>query len=544
MSLLEFLILFPLIIALFLFFLKGDFLRGILVRVSAIIIGVVTIALFWKMDAGWALLEKISFDKIVLAGDIIICALVIYWGVKAKRWPIPLLMLCQFIPLIAFELANHSSMAVNTQLYIDNFSLIMALIIGIVGGLIAIYALAYMKEFHQHHQEVKDRRPLFFFIIFLFLAAMFGVVFANNLLWLYFFWEVTTICSFVLIGYKQTEESINNAFRALAMNLLGGIGFVAAIIFTYYKLDGTLELSGLLAAGKGLALVPAALLSFAGMTKAAQMPFSSWLLGAMVAPTPVSALLHSSTMVKAGVFLVIKLAPLLEGTRVGLAVAFLGGFTFLMTSFLAIAQADAKKVLAYSTIANLGLIILCAGIGNPAAIWAAIMLVIFHAITKCLLFLCVGSLENKSSSRDIEHMDSLIVRSPMLGWMMLVGMAGMFLAPFGMLVAKWVVIKAILDNQAFFLIFLLFGSAATVFFWGKWMGRIIAIPDQKDHPKFTFFADEKVVLYTLTVMTFIACGIFPLISNYLITPYLKLTQNFTDLNIGQGNLTVMFLMLT
>ena len=192
-------------------------------------------------------------------------------------------------------------------------------------------------------------------------------------------------------------------------------------------------------------LLPAALLCFAGITKSAQLPFSSWLLGAMVAPTPVSALLHSSTMVKAGVYLVLRMAPVITGTTVGLLVALVGAVTFLAGSLAAITTSDAKKVLAWSTVANLGLIVLCGGIGTYQAVWAGMLLIIFHAAAKCLLFLCVGVVEQRLHSRDIEAMCGLILNMPRVGVMMLIGMAGMFLAPFGMLISKWAVLKAVVD---------------------------------------------------------------------------------------------------
>ena len=132
------------------------------------------------------------------------------------------------------------------------------------------------------------------------------------------------------------------------------------------------------------------------------MPFHTWLLGAMVAPTPTSALLHSSTMVKAGVFLLIKLSPIFLVCPVAAVMTILvGGLTFLLCSFMAISQTNAKRVLAYSTIANLGLIVACAGVGTPEAVWAATFLVLFHAVAKSLLFLCVGTAEHHIGSRDI-----------------------------------------------------------------------------------------------------------------------------------------------
>jgi len=131
---------------------------------------------------------------------------------------------------------------------------------------------------------------------------------------------------------------------------------------------------------KAIVLLPVVLISFAGLTKSAQLPFSSWLVGAMVAPTPVSALLHSSTMVKAGVYVMIRFAPLLQGSFAGLALSLVGGSTFLIASAIAISQSNAKKVLAYSTIATLGLVTACAGVGTFEAVWAAVFLLIFHAV--------------------------------------------------------------------------------------------------------------------------------------------------------------------
>jgi ech hydrogenase subunit A len=157
----------------------------------------------------------------------------------------------------------------------------------------------------------------------------------------------------------------------------------------------TLALNEMVSSGSGVVLIPVVLICIAGLAKSAQMPFSSWLLGAMVAPTPVSALLHSSTMVKAGVFILIKFAPVLTGTAAGYFIALLGGVTFLTTSLVAVTQSNAKRVLAYSTIANLGLIVMCAAIGTKETVWAAILLTIFHAVAKA----CSSSGPARSNTR-------------------------------------------------------------------------------------------------------------------------------------------------
>ena len=223
-------------------------------------------------------------------------------------------------------------------------------------------------------------------------------------------------------------------------------------------------------------IIPAVLLAIAGLTKSAQLPFSKWLLGAMVAPTPSSALLHSSTMVKAGVYLLIRISPLMAGNGAGTLVIVIGGLTFLLASLLAITQSDGKKVLAYSTIANLGLIVICTGIGTYEALWAAVMLILFHAVSKSLLFLTVGSVEQVTGSRDIEDMHGLTVKLPGLGLIMAIGIAGMFLAPFGMLISKWAALRAFVDSgHLFVVLFLVFGSAATLMYWSKWLGKIITV---------------------------------------------------------------------
>jgi ech hydrogenase subunit A len=420
------------------------------------------------------------------------------------------------------------------------------MIIGIIGSLICVYSVGYMKTYQLQHKEVPDRRGFFFAILFVFLAAMFGLVFSNNLMWVFFFWEITTICSFLLIGYSKTEEATTNSFLALSMNLLGGVAFIAAIIYLVMSDPSgkLLSLNYLLASSKAVALVPAVLICFAGITKAALMPFSSWLVGAMVAPTPVSALLHSSTMVKAGVYIIVRFAPVLSGTTEGLIIALVGGLTFLLASCMAISQHNAKKVLAYSTIANLGLIVACAGVGTYNLMWVAILLIIFHAIAKSLLFLCVGTIEQRIGSRDIEDMGGLIVRMPKIAIMMFIGMAGMFLAPFGMVISKWAAIEAfiIAPFGLIFIAILAFGGSVTVFFWCKWMGKIISVMRNQTVIEGTGKKEDYGVLYILTGLVVVVCLIFPLISSTLIEPFVLNIYGQTT-RLAQANLTIMVMML-
>ena len=521
------LLLVPIAAAALLALFKPDIIRNIIVTVASVIligasvflavsawsngITVVHAAIPWL----WTVLFIVEFAVAV----IILCL-----AVKYKKPLAIILAVVQAVLLLILEFSGIVHPQAEIVLTLSNLSLVMVLIIGIIGSLICVYALGYMKDYAAHNHDVPDRRRYFFAILFLFLTAMFGIVLSSHLMMLLAFWEVTTLCSFLLIGYSRTSEAITNSFRAVWMNLIGGIAFTGAVIYLA-QMDpeaSLLSIPNLLAIDNvGLVTIPLALIALAGITKAAQMPFSTWLTGAMVAPTPVSALLHSSTMVKAGVFLLIVFAPLFSQTWVGIALALVGAFTFLATSALAISQSNAKKVLAYSTIANLGLITACAGIGTPSAIVAAILLTIFHAVAKCLLFLCVGAVEHKIGSRDIEDMDSLLVRQPILAVMMVVGIAGMYLAPFGMLISKWAAIEAFIAAPlgCVFISILAFGSALTVFFWTKWLGKLFMRMAKPAAEETKLNASEKISIVVIGILVLVACVGFPVITAEIIVPY-------------------------
>ncbi len=545
MTLILTLILLPLATGLVLLGLKPNLPRQILVSavVLAVCCGSVVLALMpAPLNLGDLPVSQHSIGQIMFLVEIAMSLFILYVGIRAKHLLIVLLTLVTTGLMVWFEFTAGEHLEVAQNLYVDKFAVIMALINGLVGGGICLYALGYMREYHQvAHRDVPDRRPLFFALLFIFMGAMFGLIFANNLVWLFLFWEITTLCSFLLIGYTQTDEAKRNALLALVMNLAGGLAFAAAIVW-FYKQSGSIELQTLIKSNKALVLLPAALLCFAGITKSAQLPFSSWLLGAMVAPTPVSALLHSSTMVKAGVYLVLRMAPVIVGTKVGLAVALVGAVTFVVGSLAAITSSEAKRVLAWSTVANLGLVVLCGGIGTAEAVWAGILLIIFHAVAKCLLFLCVGVVEHKLHSRNIEDMAGLVVTMPRVSVMMQIGMAGMFLAPFGMLISKWAVLKAVVDAYPLLSVFIVFGSAATLFFWVKWMGKLIEVVHPHPRVQKELELGESIALYGLSAATALACLLFPLISSHFIVPYVLSIYDHCA-SLGQGNVIIMLIMM-
>ncbi|KNY29684.1 NADH-quinone oxidoreductase subunit L [Pseudobacteroides cellulosolvens] len=540
-------ILLPAVSAVLCYLFRKAPIRNVIVVVTALIMFAVAGGFFKLLfdNGGKITIELHDFaamatELAIKILDLLLFIYIMYIGVKLKKPLIVGLTFLQLIPVLIFEFIVRPH-ELEQAFVIDYLSLILILLVSIIGPIITIFAIGYMKE-HEHHLHLKkSRQHRFFLILFVFLGAMNGLVMTNNIMWLYFFWEVTTLCSFLLISHDGNEQSIKNATRALIINMVGGVAFILGII-AIYQVKNTLAIDKI-ASVESLAdvgtILPLGLglLCFAGFTKSAQFPFQSWLLGAMVAPTPVSAMLHSSTMVKAGVYLIVRLAPAYYGTNLAKLIAVVGGFTFVAGSAIAISQSNGKRVLAYSTIANLGLIVCCAGLGNPVALGAAILLIIFHAVSKGLLFLCVGTIEQGIGSRDIEDMQGLMKRMPFTAVITVIGMISMLLPPFGVLISKWLTIEAAVDKSPIVLILVVLGSAFTVVFWAKWIGIVLTMSYKAK------MVGEKLSISIRSALSILfvgvlACsiGIAPLYNN-LILPQLQMFQiggNSVILGINGG----------
>ncbi len=544
LGLLGFLIVFPLVVAAVLLVVRQEAPRRVVVIAAAVVIALASVALvIMNLGASTTLFEFQSeaLDFVCTGVSAAIAAVVVGFAVRYKNLWAAVLAAVQIAGTLVLEFVFAHEIEVPYGLYFDSLSLLMTLIIGVVGSGICVYALGYMEDFQAHQPEgAADRRPLFFALMFVFLAAMFAIVFSNNMEWMFTGWEVTTVCSFLLIGYTRTEEAINNAFRQIVMNLAGGLGFLAAL-YSCAITVGTFSFLDFLVIGvnePAIVTFAVTALAFAGITKAAQMPFQTWLLGAMVAPTPTSALLHSSTMVKAGVFMLVKLAPVLAvAPAPSIMVMLVGAITFVLCSFMAISQSNAKRVLAYSTIANLGLITACAGVGTPEAVWAATFLILFHAIAKSLLFLCVGTAEHHIGSRDIEDMDLLFDRMPRLARFMMLGIMAMFIAPFGMLMAKWATLVSFVDaGQVALIVILAFGSAATFMFWAKWLGKLAGIAGSPENVETTVKPTEWTALLLMACLLVLGCVFLPLISAAVVEPYIFGVYGTVGQDISADNL--------
>lgn len=297
------------------------------------------------------------------------------------------------------------SLGISLSFYLDGLSLLFALLISGIGALVLVYAGSYQKG-HPHLGRLQA-------YLLMFAASMLGLVLADNVITLFVFWELTSVSSYLLIGFDHERESARrSALQALLVTALGGLALLAGLLLLG-QAGGSLELSELLhqrAVIQAHPLYgPILLLILAGaFTKSAQVPFHFWLPAAMEAPTAVSAYLHSATMVKAGVYLLARLLPVLGGTEAWIyTVTIFGTATMLVGAFLAFRQTDLKLILAYSTVSALGTLVLLLGLGTALAVQAAIVYLLAHALYKAALFLVAGAVDHETGTRDVRHLGGL-----------------------------------------------------------------------------------------------------------------------------------------
>ncbi len=345
---------------------------------------------------------------------------------------------------------------------IDGLAWLFALLVSGIGALVVLYAHYYLGR--------DESMPRFFGYLMLFTCAMLGVVTSGNLLLLLVFWELTSLTSFLLIGFWREEaEARRGARMALAITGLGGLALLGGILLIG-RIVGSFELDLVLASHSlitnhdwypwalGLVLLGA-------FTKSAQFPFHFWLPNAMAAPTPVSAFLHSATMVKAGVFLLARLNPALSGTDEWFWIVTSAGLiTFTSAACIAIFQHDLKGLLAYSTISHLGLITLLMGLGTPLTMVAAVFHIINHATFKASLFMAAGIIDHESGTRDIRRLKNLFRYMPWTGALAIVAAAAMAGVP---------LLNGFLSKEMFFAETLALTGHA-VFDWVVPMGAVIA----------------------------------------------------------------------
>ncbi|MGO4386113.1 monovalent cation/H+ antiporter subunit A [Microvirga sp. 2YAF29] len=311
----------------------------------------------------------------------------------------------------------------NFTMRMDGYTWLFTMLVTGIGFLVVLYARYYMSP--------ADPVPRFFAFLLAFMGAMLGIVLSGNLIQLVFFWELTSLFSFLLIGYWHHNASARDGARmALTVTASGGLCLLVGVLLIghivgSYDLDQVLA-SGDLIRGSDLYLPALILVLLGALTKSAQFPFHFWLPHAMAAPTPVSAYLHSATMVKAGVFLLTLLWPVLSGTEAWFYIVVSAGLcTLLLGAYAAIFQQDLKGLLAYSTISHLGLITLLLGLSSPLAAVAAIFHTMNHATFKASLFMAAGIIDHESGTRDIRRLSGLFRFMPITATLAMVAAAAM-----------------------------------------------------------------------------------------------------------------------
>ncbi|TWI38096.1 monovalent cation/H+ antiporter subunit A [Paracoccus sulfuroxidans] len=408
-----------------------------------------------------------------------------------------------------------SSIGLDLNFRIDGFAwLMMTLVMGI-GLLVVIYARYYMSP--------DDPVPRFYACLLAFAGAMAGLVLSGNVIQMVVFWELTSLISFLLIGYWYRQQLARDGARmALIITASGGLCLMVAVILMG-QIAGSYELDAIIAAAPRIVThplyVPILLLFLIGaFTKSAQFPFHFWLPNAMAAPTPVSAYLHSATMVKAGVFILIRFQPVLGGTNEWFQiVAGTGLLTLFLGAFIALFRHDLKGLLAYSTISHLGLITALIGIGSPAAMVAAIFHIVNHAVFKASLFMAAGIIDHETGTRDMRRLSGLAKFMPITATLAIIASAAMAGVPLlnGFL-SKEMFFEAtyvwnngtFLDNAAPYI-----AVAASAFSAAYSLRFILAVffgPPSRDLPR---TPHEPPVLMrlpvALLVIACIAVGVFP-----------------------------------
>ena len=536
-----FLIAFPVIIALILLVTKGDKTRDSLVKFASVIMTAASVALavqYFIFDGSFYRLHGTMIsDYCMMAIELVIAVFIIYIGIKHRKYLLSVLALVQMVGLALFELIEGNGIDVEHEIYMDGLSVVMVLICGIIGSIICIYSVSYFKN--SKHDSLKRRDKMKWYgCFFISIAAVNGMVLSNNLNWMYFFWELMILATFFMMKSRGTVQAEHTAFRALTFNMLAGLGFVTGIVILGVVF-GTVELNVMILVGTlygDLIAIPAAFISFAGLIMAAQLPFSRWLTGAEAVSPPAMAFIQTVSVTSMGIFLILKLSPVLGMDNfAGLMVIVVGAVTFLTSSIAAINESSYNKVINFSTAAVSGLAVACAGLGSGEALWTAVMVMIFHAVSKALMFMCIGKASACEEDYDGDETEDgqdtilpdyedtdigrLFENKSGAAYFMVFAMAALLISVCGMFVSRAASVAAVADSGNIVLTAALgFGAVIMIAYWIKWIGALAmnAAASNVSEKGESGFALHKL----LTAFIIILCIAFPVISEFMIVPYL------------------------
>jgi ech hydrogenase subunit A len=529
-------------------------LSRILIIATSFILSGISLYLFITLNEPYHFGVPHYMNEVVTGADMM---LLLYFGwvaIRRKSWLVGLMSILQLGALL--YLLTIIPRVDEMQFMVDKLSVFMFLLINVISSIISIYSLQYIDE----ENCSAFRKKYFLSILFWFIAVMNLIVSSDNMEYFFLFFELTTLASFLLIEFRKDETSVKNALTALWMNQMGGLAILVAIFFITNNGYGAATFSNLLAhsSASGI-LLPLALFSIAALIKGAQMPFSKWLLGAMVAPTPVSALLHSSTMVKIAPFIILRLSPALKDTPVASVVIALTGFVFIAAAIGALSQDNFKRILAHSTIALLALMIMMGAVGTPVTLIASLTLIFFHGISKCMLFLNAGILERQFHFKQVSDMDRLAETGPFTSLVLTIGLMSLLLPPFGAFIGKWFSIETLgtlAMNQkilgALVIVAIACGGAVLSLLYFKVLGLLIARTGNQDKIKFektkplyngTMYILLGLIILSVLSFPFLMTDYFvPVASQTLSLPIAVATEGW-NLHIGSMTLPIVPLLI-
>ncbi|WP_083884338.1 Na+/H+ antiporter subunit A [Nocardia higoensis] len=418
------------------------------------------------------------------------------------------------------------SISMNFDLRFDSLAAVMAVLVLGIGALVLLYCMRYFED---------DEPGLGQFAAYLvaFAGAMFGLVTSDNMLLLFVFWEITTVLSFLLVGHNTARPSRRAALQALLVTGSGGLAMLVGIIILGQS-AGTYRLSEIIAMPEppgGTAVTVAVVLLLVGaLSKSAIVPLHFWLPGAMAAPTPVSAYLHAAAMVKAGVYLIARLAPGFADSPLWHPIVLtLGAVTMILAGWRALQVTDLKLVLAFGTVSQLGFMVLLVGIGTPAAALAGVAMIVAHALFKASLFMVVGIIDHSAGTRDLRQLTGLGKREPwLLGFSALAALSMAGIPPLFGFVGKEAALAAELEAgnltdpaRIALAAVLVVGSALTVgysarFVWG-------AFADKADVPEVDWHRPGRLMVTppALLAVASLAAGLAAPWMDELLTPYAR-----------------------
>ncbi len=406
------------------------------------------------------------------------------------------------IPLASSTSTIHYPMGTTFEdftLVPDGLGVMLSCIATIIGSLAVVFSIDYMKE--------ESQLARYYAFILLFIGGMTGLVLTGNLFFLFLFWEVTALCSYALISFHNDDpKAVAGGMKALIMTQVGGAGLLVGALVIFVT-SGSLDINNFLSiAGKypvAILAIPAFGFLIAAAAKSAQFPFQTWLPDAMEAPTPISALIHAATMVNAGVYILARFYPAFSAVPYWkLAVLIVGVVTALLAAFMALVATDIKRVLAYSTVSQLGYMVFAIGAGS---VYASQFHLLSHAIFKALLFLCAGAIIHGVGTRDMTLMGGLGKKIPVIRTLFIIG--GLALVGIPVLNGFWskeLILEAGLESAPIFTWLMYFGAGLTALYTTRciWM---------------VFYGEERSELHAHDAGTAMRVALFPLAVGTLIS---------------------------